>query len=70
MAVKQMESQLFAWYASESQAGREHTRVQSLVASLFGTADAPRCKYHGAETNGLLDFAAHVLAKHEGLVPN
>eukprot|EP00969_Alexandrium_andersonii_P171229 7569051-Alexandrium_andersonii.AAC.1 len=65
-----MENDLFKWYGQERQAGREHTRVQGLPPSLFGTADAPRCQFHGSETNGLLEFGAHVLERHEGLVPN
>lgn len=63
LSVAKLRAELFAWYGTEQKAGRNHCRVQQLLPSMFGSQSAPTLKLHGAETNGMLYFAEHVLKK-------
>jgi len=47
---------LFAWYDTESSAGRERGRVQNLTAEMVGNSPAHALGTWGHETNGLLEF--------------
>ncbi len=70
LRIDALRGDLFAWYTDESAAGRHHTRVQALEATIFGTADRPRCKLHGAETNGFLEFSVSLIRRYEGRLPD
>ena len=71
LSVAQIRSQLFDWYRTESLEDREHSKVQSLVASMLGTDSRPDLKLHGAETNGFLRFAAtHLVPKYASTTAN
>ena len=64
VSVARLSSELFEWYGTESRAGRHHTRLQSLEPSMLGKENKPRCKLHGAETNGVLEFSLSLLHRH------
>ena len=70
VSVKRLEAELFSWYATEERAGRIHTRVQCLAAGMFGSRAAPKCKLHGAETNGVLTFSLALLNKYADQLSN
>lgn len=57
LSVARVRESLFKFYRSEHAAGRDHTRVQQLVPSMFGQANDKQLKLHASETNGLLRFA-------------
>jgi hypothetical protein len=63
LAVARLETLLFEFYRAESKRGVNHSRVQSLNYKLFGSEFVPKCDFHGAETNGLVDFAVLMLTK-------
>ena len=67
-AVAALQAQLFAFYAAEVKAGRTHTQVQRLDASMFGTDLLPACKLHGGETNGFLHFCEILIQKYRVLL--
>ena len=56
------------WYTSKGKAGRKHSKVQSIEPSCFGTYENPSFNFHGAETNGLLDFVVDLLAGFPAVV--
>jgi hypothetical protein len=62
--TRRLSGELFAWYAAEAKAGRHHTRVQCLDPGMFGTEKKPKCKLHGAETNGVLEFSVELIRRH------
>ena len=64
-SVPHIRRNLFHWYDLEHAAGREHTRVQDLKGSMFGTNANIALNLHGAETVGFLAFGAYVL-QHYG----
>ena len=68
-SVARLASELFLWYGAESRAGRHLTRVQSLEPSMLGSAGKPRCKLHGAETNGVLEFCVSLIHRHSARLP-
>jgi hypothetical protein len=61
VAVSRISAMLFPWYGDEAKRGVVHSRVQNLDPHLFGTAKEPKFDFHGAETNGLLDFSLYLL---------
>ncbi len=65
-SVGRMSQELFVWYGVEARMGRNHTRVQTLTAKMFGKEGKPKAKLHGAETNGLLEFSVSLIARHSG----
>jgi len=62
--VVRLQADLFSWYAAESAANREHTQVQRLVPSMFGTSTTHAFGLHGAETNGMLMYFNALLVQH------
>ena len=69
-ALLKMGVALRQWYDSEQAVGRKHSRVQALTASLWGSAAAPSCGYHGAETNGLMLFLGDMLRQNAAMIPD
>jgi hypothetical protein len=65
-SVGRMSQELFVWYGVEARMGRNHTRVQTLTAKMFGKEGKPKAKLHGAETNGVLEFSVSLIARHSG----
>ena len=61
MSALKLRSELFAWYATESAAGRQHCRAQDLTWGMLGSADDPKLKLHAAEMMGFLYFAATLI---------
>jgi hypothetical protein len=59
----------FGFYASQSRLGISYTQVQRLDDTMFGTDLDPKCKLHGAETNGFLEYGCTLIAKSENLLP-
>ena len=57
LSIIQIRAELFDWYGREEREGRVHSRLQSFVPGMVGSADRPLLKLHGAETNGFLKFA-------------
>jgi hypothetical protein len=65
LGVACLREELFGWYTTEAKAGRNHTRVQKLLPSMFGEPSKRTCGLHGAETNSFLAFS-HVLLQRHG----
>jgi hypothetical protein len=63
IAVARIEPMLFNWYRAEARNGVHHTRVQHFDWRLLGSASEAKFDFHGAETNGLLEFSLHLLEK-------
>jgi hypothetical protein len=64
LSVARLENELCKWYADERRAGREHSQIQRLESSMFSLYNAPACKLHGGETNGVLAFAPTLIRLH------
>jgi hypothetical protein len=56
LGSEQIQNLLMEWYAAEGKAGRKHSKLQRIEPTCFGTFDTPAFNFHGAETNGLLNF--------------
>ena len=54
---------LFAWYATETAAGREHSQVQALTWHMFGDEADPDMRLHAAEMNGYLHFCGSLISR-------
>ena len=63
MSALKLRSELFAWYAAESDAGRQHCRAQDLTWGMLGNAGDPKLKLHAAEMIGFLHFAASLIER-------
>ena len=64
--VAALKSRLWAWYKEETRQGRNHTRMEVLTLSMFGSSDAPQLHLHGAETNAALRFSCGALLPQVG----
>ena len=60
LSVGRLRGELFEWYREEQAANRDHSRVQQMLPSLFGTRSEPAFKFKAAESNGFLFFGASV----------
>jgi hypothetical protein len=56
LSMSRLQSGLFSFYAEQARNGIVHTAVQRLDETMFGTRAEPKCKLHGAETNGMLAY--------------
>ena len=56
--VSRLAAELYAWYDTEKRAGRDHTRLQHLSASMLGSNTERKLSIHAAECNGVLCFFA------------
>jgi hypothetical protein len=63
LSVGHIENDLFAFYAAEAKAGRNHSRVQRLDYGMFVKGGAYSLSLHGSETNGFLCFAVSQLVE-------
>ena len=61
LSADRIEKLLFDWYKAESRRGVHHNRVQNFDYKLLGSQNKPKCSFHGAETNGLLDLFVQLL---------
>ena len=66
LSISALREELFTWYANESRAGRQHMRVQQITLTKFGSSTRPDFRFHGAETNGLLEFSLHLVGQRGG----
>ena len=57
LSLQALRQALGEWYSSEARAGIQHTRIENITMGMLGSAAAPSCDLHGAETNGMLAFA-------------
>jgi hypothetical protein len=69
LSISRLQAGLFKFYADQARRGILFTAVQRLDEGMFGTRDQPKCKLHGAETNGVLAYCA-VLIKNFRAVLN
>ena len=53
VGLAHLRSLLFAWYTSEEQQNRHHSRIQALTSGMLGDAATPKLKVGGAECNGM-----------------
>jgi len=67
IACSRIQSELFEWYGAEARQHRQHNRVQHIEPKCFGTVSAPCFSFHGAETNGFLEFSVAFLQEHRNL---
>jgi len=64
LCVHRLREMLFAWYASEAEAGRIHARMQDFPVGIVGLARDSVLGTWGAETNGLLLFCGELLSRY------
>ena len=69
ISAARLQAELFEWYRTESKAGRNHSRVQNFAATMLGNYQKPTRSLHGAETNGMLEFSVHLIARHASRFP-
>ena len=67
LSVSRLQAGLFAFCSAQRQQGIAYSEVQRLDDTMFGKSGSPKCKLHGAETNGLLQFASTLIAQFEPL---
>jgi hypothetical protein len=68
LSISRLQAGLFAFYGMQSRCGIVHTAVQRLDDSTFGSFTDPKCKLHGAETNGLLAYCAVLIGDFRHLL--
>ena len=61
ISIHKMERHLFDFYKSEASKGVRYSQVQRLEPQMFGDDQAPACKLHAAETNGMLAFSVALI---------
>lgn len=64
-SMPKLRAELFAWYRSESAAGRKPTRVAFLKRGMLGPKHLPSLKLFGSESNSFLKFTAVLLERHK-----
>ena len=64
LSIARMKEELWSFYRDEQSRGIQHTRVQQLLLTLFGTSTDRKCSLHAAETNGVFAFSIRLLELH------
>ena len=68
--VQRLKADLFKWYRYETSIGIEHTRVQDITPSMFGSEREPAFGLHGSETNAFLLYATTLIERYKALLPH